>query len=144
MEALEIFVEQTQNKVGGLGGVKVGSRADVHYRIGETAANVDAATSVVRQMYAEMKRKATDVLEITMLDRVRWRRDAAVAGYMATGGVNLLFQVGGANVLWMDDQLHQLQRDITAASHHHSMAWSSTCNGYGRAVLELDPELARV
>ncbi len=142
--ALEVFVERTQNKVGGLSGVKVGSRGDVHLRIGEAGANIDAATALVRAMYVEQKHKAVDGAEITMLDRVRWRRDAAVAGLMATTAVNKLFEVGGAHVLWLDDQLHQFQRDITAASHHHATAWSSVCMGYGRAALGLDHQVAFV
>ncbi len=142
--AIEVFVERTQNKVGGLSGVKVGSRADVHNRIGESAANIDAATALVRTMYIELRNRASGDVEITTLDRVRWRRNAAFAGHLAAGSVSRLFELGGAHVLWLDDQLHQFQRDIAAASHHHSMSWSSTCNGYGRALLGLEPELALI
>jgi len=142
--ALEVFVERTAKKVGGLSGVKVGARADVHHRIGEAAAEIDAAVVFVRNMFAEIRRYGADELEYTTLDRVRWRRDAAWGARSAVRAVNLLFEVGGAHVLWLDDQLHQFQRDITAASHHYGMAWSTLFNGYGRAALGLDPEVAMI
>jgi alkylation response protein AidB-like acyl-CoA dehydrogenase len=141
---LEVFVERTMEKVGGLSGVKVGSRADVHNRIGEAAAEIDAGLLVARNMFADIRRVGTEEAIPTVADRVRWRRDAAWAGRAGLNAINLLFEVGGAHVLWLDDQLHQFQRDITAASHHYGMAWSTLFNGYGRVALGLEPEVAMI
>jgi alkylation response protein AidB-like acyl-CoA dehydrogenase len=142
--ALEVFVARTQEKIGGLSGVKVGDRADVHERIGAASSAIAAADALARATYAEMRSVAESGVEYTMVDRVRWRRDVAWAGHSAIGAVNLLFEVGGAHVLWLDDQLHQFQRDITAAGHHYGMAASSLYVGSGRAVLGLDPGVAMV
>jgi len=79
-----------------------------------------------------------------MDDRVRWRRDAAWGARSALRAVNLLFEVGGAHSLWLEDQLHQFQRDVTAATHHYGMAWSQLFTGYGRVALGLEPEVAMV
>jgi 3-hydroxy-9,10-secoandrosta-1,3,5(10)-triene-9,17-dione monooxygenase len=142
--ALEVFVERTAAKVGGLSGVQVGTRPDVHHRIGEAAAEIDAAVTFVRASYADMRAFAEQEREYTIDDRVRWRRDAAWAARAVLRAVNLLFEIGGAHVLWLDDQLHQFQRDVTAASHHYGMAWSQLFTGYGRVALGLEPQVAMV
>jgi 3-hydroxy-9,10-secoandrosta-1,3,5(10)-triene-9,17-dione monooxygenase len=142
--ALEVFVERTAEKVGGLSGIQVGTRPDVHSRIGEAAADLDAAVAFVRASYAEMRAVAESDQSYSMQDRVRWRRDAAWGAREALAAVNLVFEVGGAHVLWLDDQLHQFHRDITAATHHYGMAWSQLFAGYGRAALGLDPQVAMV
>jgi alkylation response protein AidB-like acyl-CoA dehydrogenase len=142
--AIDVFVERTAEKVGGLSGIQVGSRPDVHSRIGEASADLDAAIAFVRASYAEMRAVAEQDRAYTMDDRVRWRRDAAWGAKTALGAVNLVFEVGGAHVLWLDDQLHQFHRDITAATHHYGMAWSQLFSGYGRVALGLDPQVAMV
>jgi 3-hydroxy-9,10-secoandrosta-1,3,5(10)-triene-9,17-dione monooxygenase len=142
--AHEVFVEATAAKVGGLSGVQVGVRPDVHQRIGESAADIDAAVVFVRSSYAEMRAFAEEDRAYTIDDRVRWRRDAAWGARSALRAVNLLFEVGGAHSLWLEDQLHQFQRDVTAATHHYGMAWSQLFTGYGRVALGLEPEVAMV
>jgi 3-hydroxy-9,10-secoandrosta-1,3,5(10)-triene-9,17-dione monooxygenase len=142
--AIEVFIERTAAKVGGLSGIQVGTRPDVHSRIGEAAADIDAAVAFARASYAEMRAFAESERSYSMDDRVRWRRDAAWAAREALTAVNLVYEVGGAHVLFLDDQLHQFQRDITAATHHYGMAWSQLFSGYGRAALGLDPQVAMV
>lgn len=142
--AVEVFIERTSDNVGGLSGTKVRSRPDIHYKIGESATEADAALSIARSTYAELRSVGAARAAITMNDRLRWRRDQAYAAKLAVEATQRLFQVGGAHVVWSDDQLGQFHNDITTASHHYGMAWSTLFNGYGRLSLGLDHEVAMV
>jgi hypothetical protein len=81
---------------------------------------------------------------ITMDDRLRWRRDAAWCAKVASGAVRRLYEVGGAHVLFVGDQLDQFQRDNVAASHHYGMAWDTLFAGYGRSMLGQEAGVAMV
>jgi 3-hydroxy-9,10-secoandrosta-1,3,5(10)-triene-9,17-dione monooxygenase len=140
--AIDVFTEATTAKVGGLSGVRVGVRPEVHHRLGETATEVDAAIAVTRRAFADIRLAGETEREITLADRLRWRRDIAWAAKVASEGVTRLFQVGGAHSLWMEDPLHQFYRDISAASHHYGMQWDVMFSAHGQFVLGIEPEVA--
>ena len=56
--ALEMFQERTGGNVGGLSGVQVSARPEVHHKMGESAADVRAATRVLRGTYDDMRAAA--------------------------------------------------------------------------------------
>jgi alkylation response protein AidB-like acyl-CoA dehydrogenase len=142
--ALEVFTEHTTGNVGGLSGVKIANRPEIVHKLGESAADVDGAIAVARASYAELRQVAESGSAFTLDDRVRWRRDAAWAAKVAVGAVRRLYEVGGAHVLFLGDQLDQFQRDNTVASHHYGMAWDTLFTGYGRLLLGLEPQVAMV
>jgi alkylation response protein AidB-like acyl-CoA dehydrogenase len=142
--ALEVFVERTSGNVGGLSGVKVSARPEIAHKLGESAADIDGAEAALRASYADMRAAAESGRPITMDDRLRWRRDAAWCAKVATGAVRRLYEVGGAHVLFVGDQLDQFQRDNVAASHHYGMAWDTLFAGYGRSMLGQEAGVAMV
>lgn len=142
--ALDVFTDRTVEKVGGITGMKVSSRPEVPLRMGEAAANIDAAVLVARSSYADMRLAAVSSREITMSDRVRWRRDLAWCGKICAQTVSNLYDMGGAHALFDGDPLQQFYRDINAASHHYSLAADTLFAGWGRVLLGLDPQLVMV
>jgi 3-hydroxy-9,10-secoandrosta-1,3,5(10)-triene-9,17-dione monooxygenase len=137
--ALDVFIETTAAKVGGLSGIKVATRTEVHHRIGEASAEVNAAYLATRATFAEQREVITAGREVTLLDRTRWRRDASWASKISLQAIDRLFQVGGAHSLWMDDQLHQYHRDAHAASHHYGLAYDALFVAHGQAALGQEP-----
>jgi 3-hydroxy-9,10-secoandrosta-1,3,5(10)-triene-9,17-dione monooxygenase len=137
--ALEVFTETITAKVGGLSGIKSSTRPEVHHRIGEAAAEVNAAHLAVRATYAEMREMVAAGSEITMLARTRWRRDSGWAAKVCLQAIDRLFQVGGAHALWLDDQLLQYHRDAHAASHHYGLAYDALFMAHGQAALGQEP-----
>ena len=142
--ALEIFQERTGGNVGGLSGVKASTRPEIHHKLGESAADVHAATNVVRATFADMRAAALSGQQPDIEARLRWRRDPAWAAKTAVRSVSRLYEVGGAHVLFTGDILEQGYRDIIAASHHYGMAWDALFAGYGRHLNGLDHGVAMV
>jgi len=137
--AFEVFVARTTQNVGGLSGIKVSTRPEVQYKMGETSADLDAARIVARQAYADMKAKAEAGIAVTMEDRLNFRRNLGWAAKTATQAVTRLYEVGGAHSLFQGDQLEQFNRDIVAASHHYGVAWDLVYSGYGRFLVGEEP-----
>lgn len=142
--ALEVFVERTAGNTGGVSGVKMSARPEIAHKLGESAADLDGADAALRASYADMRAAAVSDREITMDDRLCWRRDAAWCAKLAAGAVHRLYEVGGAHVLFTGDLLDQFQRDNVAASHHYGMAWDSLFAGYGRSMIGQEAGIAMV
>jgi 3-hydroxy-9,10-secoandrosta-1,3,5(10)-triene-9,17-dione monooxygenase len=136
--ALEVFTERTAENIGGLSGVKAGTRPEIHAVLGESAAEIESAITLVRSMFAEACAVGQRRQPAPQDQRLRWRLNHAYATKLAVQATQRLFQVGGAHVLWSDDLLNQFHNDIVAASHHYGMAWHSLFSGYGRFKLGLD------
>lgn len=142
--ALEMFQERTGGNIGGLSGVQVSARPEVHHKMGESAADIRAATQVLRSTYDDMRAAALAGVAYSTEDRLRWRRDPAWAAKAAVRAVSRLYEVGGAHVLFSGDALEQNYRDIIAASHHYGMAWDALFAGYGRHMNGLEHGVAMV
>ena len=69
-----------------------------------------------------------------MDERLRWRRDAAWCGKVATAAVERLYAAGGAHVLFTGDRIDRLHRDIIAGSHHYGLNWNSLFAATGRVL----------
>lgn len=135
--AYDEFVRRTSEKLGGITGVKVGDRTDVHLRMGLAASNLEAAVLMVRSTFADV-RTAADTGSYTIADRVRWRCSVAWAAKLATESMTLLFKAGGAHVLFLDDSLNRAHRDLTAAAQHYGMQWDGLFIDQARVALGMD------
>ena len=140
--ALEVFGDRTKEKIGGVSGIKLADRTDVHLRVGEAAAQLDAADMVARGTYAEIKTYASEEREIPPEVHVGWMKNIAWSGHSAMAGIDLLFEVGGAHVLWSDDQLCQFQRDANAGVHHYALSRHTFFTAAGRTMIGLDHGLS--
>ncbi|CAN5211275.1 acyl-CoA dehydrogenase family protein [soil metagenome] len=138
------FVRRQSGLVGGLSGVKVSDRPEIHYLLGESVADVEGATARMRASYAEQHAVALSGRESTMEERLRWRRDAAWCGKIATAAADRLYAAGGAHVLYTGDRIERQHRDITAGSHHYGLNWDSLFIGTGRVLAGGDLNMAMI
>jgi 3-hydroxy-9,10-secoandrosta-1,3,5(10)-triene-9,17-dione monooxygenase len=136
--AIEVFTQRTSEKIGGLSGIKAATRPEVHLRLGEAAAEVDAALLITRSTYAEMRAAGTSGSEIPALTIAQWRRNVGWSAKTATAAVARLYEAGGAHVLYDTDQLQQFYRDINAGSHHYGVAWDALFSSWARTSLGLE------
>lgn len=132
------FVRRTAEKLGGLTGVKVGDRTDVHLRMGLAETNIEAAVLMVRTMYADIRRSAEAGADYGYADRVRWRSAQAWAAKLATESMALLYKAGGAHVVYLDDALNRANRDMATGAQHYALQWDGTFIDRGRFSLDMD------
>jgi 3-hydroxy-9,10-secoandrosta-1,3,5(10)-triene-9,17-dione monooxygenase len=135
--AIEVFTERTVEKIGGLSGIRVGNRPEVHQRLGLSLADLDAAVTVTRACYGEM-RAVGEERDPTVAERVAWRGRVSWAAQTAHKATARLFDIGGAHVLFADDQLNQFYRDNSAAAHHYGIAVETYTSAWGRHALGLE------
>jgi 3-hydroxy-9,10-secoandrosta-1,3,5(10)-triene-9,17-dione monooxygenase len=104
-------------------------------RLGEAAAEVDAARTLHRQAVREMLDRAAAGETFSDLDRARYRRDKALVARLCVQAVNRLFEAGGARAIVETEPLQRFHRDAHAASHHAALAWDAAAEAYGRLLV---------
>ena len=111
----------------------------IHMRLGEAAAEVQAARLIMqhdsREVFARAERNGMPTLD----DRVRYRRDQAYVAKLCVQAVNRLFEASGGQSLFDSNALQRFHRDVHAASHHVSLSWDNVAEQYGRVRLGLEP-----
>jgi alkylation response protein AidB-like acyl-CoA dehydrogenase len=131
--AIDAFTGRTADTIGGLSGVKRSSRPEVHLVLGRAAADVDAATAVVRATLREAEESVEAGL--TLEQRVRWRRNVAWGAQAAAGALSSVYEIAGARALFRGDPLEGAYRDGIAASHHFHLSWDRLYVGYGELMM---------
>jgi alkylation response protein AidB-like acyl-CoA dehydrogenase len=105
--------------------------------LGEAAAEVWAARSVMRQDCQEIFTRAKRSEPLTLDERARYRRDQAYVAKLCVQAVNRLFEASGGHALFDSSPLQRFHRDIHAASHHFSLSWDAVAEQYSRLQLGL-------
>ena len=111
----------------------------VHMRLGEAAAEVQAARLIMRHDSREIFARAEHNGMPTLDDRVRYRRDQAYVAKLCVQAVNRLFEASGGQSLFDSNAIQRFHRDVHAASHHVSLSWDNVSEQYGRVRLGLEP-----
>jgi 3-hydroxy-9,10-secoandrosta-1,3,5(10)-triene-9,17-dione monooxygenase len=133
--AVEAFEARMREGTSARDGKKLGEASSIQIRLGEAAAEVWAARSIMRQdcqeIFATARRREMPTLD----DRARYRRDQAYVAKLCVQAVNRLFEASGGNALFDASPLQRFHRDIHAASHHFSLSWDGVAEQYGRVRL---------
>jgi len=133
--ALETFVEFSQGRVGGMTGSKVAESPLLQARIGETAAEIDAA-------YAVLDRISRGVMSgelATPAVAGRVGRDFGYCAKIMVQAVDRLFAVAGARGLNEGNALGRHWRDVHAISNHVALNSESLFQAFGRQALGFPP-----
>ena len=135
--AVEAFEARMCEGVSARDGKQLAEVPSIQMRLGEAAAEVWAARSVMRQDCQEIFTRAQRSETLTLDDRTRYRRDQAYVAKLCVQAVNRLFEASGGHALFESSPLQRFHRDIHAASHHFPLSWDVVAEQYGRTRLGL-------
>ena len=133
--ALETFLEFSIGRVGTMTGAKVAESPLLQVRIGESAAEIDAA-------YAVLVRISRGVMSgelATPAVAARVGRDFGLCARLMVQAVDRLFTAAGARGLSEGNALGRHWRDIHAMSNHVALNTESLFQAWGREALGLPP-----
>jgi 3-hydroxy-9,10-secoandrosta-1,3,5(10)-triene-9,17-dione monooxygenase len=120
-------------------GAEVRELATVQVRLAESAAEVDAATTLCRTLLAEHAQRGQDGPEFTLEDRARFRRTHAYVARLCVSATNRLFDAAGGHAIYAANPLQRLHRDVNAGAHQVALGWDDNAVLYGRVRLGLEP-----
>lgn len=125
-------------------GAKVADEPTTQLRIGEAAAEIDAAWTLLGRDCAEVHVRASAGEVPSVEERHRWRRNDAFAGNLCVRAVDRLMALQGAYGNAEKSPMQRFRRDIQAVASHIALAWDAQGANYGRVALDLpsrDPKI---
>ena len=141
--ALDDFVAMatgrtTKGAIAGAGS-KMAEFATVQSRIAEASGLIDAARLLLLRDVDEVLATAAAGDPVTVAQRIRNRRDHALAVKFCVEAVNGLYAATGASGLFLANRLQRSWRDINAIAKHISMNWDAVSTMAGQHALGLEP-----
>ena len=133
--ALETFVDFSRDRVAGMTGSKVAESPLLQVRIGESAAEIDGAYSILDRI----SRGVMSGELATPAVAARVGRDFGFCAKLMVQAVDRLFAVAGARGLNEGNALGRHWRDIHAMANHVALNTESLFQGFGRQALGLPP-----
>ena len=133
--ALETFLDFSRDRVGTMTGAKVADSPLLQARIGESAAEIDAA-------YAILDRISRGVMSgalATPAVAAQVGRDFGLCAKLMVQAVDRLFAVAGARGLSEASALGRHWRDVHAMANHVALNSESLFQAFGRQALGLPP-----
>jgi 3-hydroxy-9,10-secoandrosta-1,3,5(10)-triene-9,17-dione monooxygenase len=133
--ALDDTIEHIQLRSTAYTGARMRDFQSVQYRIALAAGKIDAARHWLRHDCME----ANDIVNaggsFSVLDRMRYRRNSAMAAHMATEAVDTLHEMMGANGIFDHAPLQRRFRDAHAAGGHIHFSMDAQLPTYGLVAL---------
>ena len=99
-------------------GQKMRDFQTVQLRIGMAGAKIDAARLILRNDCIEAEAATRAGSEIGSADKLRWKRNAALAVKLSMEAIDLLQDMAGANGIYEKSPLERVFRDARAAAAH--------------------------
>ena len=145
--ALASYVEQTQSRIGKVGGESVTEQVPVQVKLSESAAEIRAAELIGRHLVDTLADRAcTGVLVLPGEDRVSQGRDLAFMARLGVRAIDRLAGMMGASGLSQNNPVQRFGNDIRAMASHGALQWEQSLSPYGKWVLGVpsgDPEIDR-
>ena len=137
LAALEAIEHDVGARVSAVG-VKLSEQPTVHLKIGEAAAEVEAARALLERDCKECSDVTAAGRMATVEQRARWRRNNAFAGKLCTQAVERLYPLAGGRGLGFTNRFQRCWRDVHAATSQVAMAWDVHGTFYGRSRFGLE------
>jgi len=138
--AIEIFEERAMTVVGGMNGVLGATRPGLQFDLAESSAALDSVEALYFSTLDEIRTVAETGAEITLDDRIRWRRNYGYTSSTVTRLVERLYPSSGGTAIQMANPINRVFRDATAASHHFGVAVDSIYEAYAKIRFGVDPK----
>jgi 3-hydroxy-9,10-secoandrosta-1,3,5(10)-triene-9,17-dione monooxygenase len=133
--AYELTVGAARKRNATTTGVPVGAAVPVQIRVAEAAGLIDAAGLVMRRNCAQAMDVARSGGPVTMDDKLRYRRDGAMAARMCLQAVDIMMGVSGAGGLYTTNDMQRLFRDAHAAAAHVMFSFDTQVAMFGQHAL---------
>ena len=141
--ALEAYLEMTTERTtrGALAGgnLRMAQFATVQLRYAEAAAAVEVAELILLTDMREATRKLRAGEDITVVDRIRARRNQAYATRLAVQAIEALNASTGGAGLHLSNPVQRAWRDANAVARHVSLNWDAVGTMYGQHAFGLEP-----
>ena len=142
--AIDDFVLGTRDRqsVGGAtrGVTKIAESPAVQQRVAAAYGWLESAELLVHRDVAAAQDAATAGQALSVEDRVRNRRDYAMASELCVKAVNTVFEGSGARGMHLRNPVQRAWRDVNVAARHVGLSWDINSLPYGRHALGLQPE----
>ena len=99
-------------------GAKMRDFQTVQLRVGMAGAKIDAARLILRNDCVEAERATIDGRDIGTEEKLRYKRNAALAVKLSMEAVDLMQEMAGANGIYQKSPLERIFRDARAAGAH--------------------------
>jgi len=133
-----IKVRETRGAIAG-GRMRMADFATIQVRIGEAAACVATAETLLRNIMRQLDEAARSGRALTTEERITLRRDQAFAVKLAIQATDALNASTGGAGLYLTDPVQRAWRDANAVGRHVSLNWDAVGTMYGQMVLGLPP-----
>ena len=140
--AIDEFVAQTSVRrvhAGAERGSRMAEHAAVQSRLAEAAVAIDAARLLLERDARELDAVVRGGGPISLDLRIRNRRDQGYATRLANQAANLLFELGGATGLALDNPVQRAWRDVNAIARHIGLNWDVVSTMYGQHRFGVEP-----
>ena len=133
--ALDLTVESVKERSTSYTTVRMRDFQTVQMRVGVAASKIDMARVSLHNDCLEGQRFAAADVMPPMEDKLRWRRNCAIAARLAVEAVDTLHEMAGANGIYTRYPLERLFRDAHSASAHIGFNWDAGMSTWGLAAL---------
>jgi len=137
--ALAAFREQQQRRLNIRDRSRAAEDPFIHWRLAESAAEIDAARDRMLGNFAEMMRLARAGAEIPLEFRARCRWDCGKATDWAVRAVDRLMMAAGGRGIFLDNPIQRAWRDVHAMQAHASNNVERAAAVFGRSEFGLPP-----
>lgn len=118
--------------------------AGFQMQVAEASMKLDSALLHVRRAADDIDRAADASETLDLEARARVRMDTALAAKCCRDAVELLVAAHGTSSFGDWNRLQRLWRDIHVASHHAITEWQVNLEVYGKALLDVEPNITHL
>ncbi|MSQ55374.1 MAG: acyl-CoA dehydrogenase [Betaproteobacteria bacterium] len=133
--ALDLTIEAVKERSTNYTGVRMRDFQTVQLRVGVAGAKVEMARLSQHTDCLEGQRLAAAGVVPSMEQKLRWRRNCALAARLAVEAVDALHEMAGANGIYTRYPLERLFRDAHSASAHIGFNWDAGMSTWGLVAL---------
>ncbi len=134
--ALELSIAAVKERSTNYTSVRMRDFQTVQLRTGVAGAKIDMARVSMHNDCLEAQRFAAAGSMPPMADKLRWRRNCALACKLAVEAVDTLHEMAGANGIYTKYPLERLFRDAHTGSAHIGFNWDANMSTWGLTALD--------
>jgi 3-hydroxy-9,10-secoandrosta-1,3,5(10)-triene-9,17-dione monooxygenase len=133
--ALECFLDEMKSRSTSYGHEPLNKKPTLQLKVSEASALIDAAELLYRRSLTETVDKALGGVPLTLVHRLRSRRDQGFTVKLLRQAADLLFSAQGGYGLYDNGHVQRAFRDLQALQSHIVGGWDMPALNYGSVAL---------